>query len=244
MRGYLASIISSAMLIGCSMGRPSEGAVAGLASAVRPTCALGPNENPYFGEVFRGHAANSASATYHGMLLFAMQEPSLACGPGADQSYRVMHLRTFDPVVRMIRIAHDGTRTVVTSVTITQRDGTWPVTSREEKEVSPKDWDEFEKGVQQPGLWSSRVARQASPGYAVSLPAQPLGPTGAGVDPKRQMLDGSTWVLEAHAAGRYDAVLRGGMEPEYAAVVRALWRLAGVELPEELRRPWIQNSSP
>jgi hypothetical protein len=206
---FLLSVAS----IGCS---PPESTSIADGSPVLPSCSLGLSQDPYFGGLLRGDTEFDVS-THYALLLFAMQEPSLACGPGAGESYRVLYLERLAPEVKAIRISHDTTGTTITSVTITRRaDGSWPVTSRVHKDLPDTDWDRFSNLVSRHDPWSLR-----------SMPQYPQEGTG-------RTLDGNIWILEGRAAGRYRAVLRGEMEDPFLQVARALFAAAGAGLPIEL----------
>lgn len=210
----LTLILSSALLVGCWQNSDSPGSQRG--TVVRSACRLGPNEDPYFAGLLRGKSGFNGSDHY-GLLLFAMQEPSLSCAPTAQQSYRVLHARAFAPGVVAIRVEHDDGLSRVVSVEITRRtDGSWPITKRVQKELPEKDWDQFAMIVSQLDLWSQR-----------SLPAPPSGAT--------RTLDGSLWILEGQSGGQYNVTLRGEMESSYFEVARAFFSLAGAEPPSELR---------
>ena len=147
--------------------------------------------------------------------LVAMKEPSLfrRQSEAAHEEYRFLWLRTFHKPIG-IRIWNDGRQAAMRIVRLSGAGGYEPghIESDTTSPVSEEDWKRFRDFIAKAAFWQTPTRdAQEKPGE-----------------------DGSQWILEASAAGKYHVVDRWAPRSgAYTDCCRFLITLARLQIPKE-----------
>jgi hypothetical protein len=167
-----------------------------------------------------------ASADYDGAGLrkqmsgffVLMSEPSLWCGDGPDEVYRLLNYFPFWPPQHptAIRIARVGATSHLRAVSLAGGKGvTLSVDRRTEKPLTDQEWAAFATAVQAADFW---------------MAPNELPKAGA-------VLDGDTWVLEGRRGHSYRVLPFTPVDrPLFLTMLRAFFGMAGLDVPSDLSK--------
>jgi hypothetical protein len=185
------------LVTGHGCGGPGSDVRKPFAREVKRTCPSSADSEVFFpmGAFASSESDGEARRRKYASYLRDLREPSLFCGGGPEEAYRVLRLKPFHAEPLVVRIARMGadTRVVVVASTTAGADGHWIAVNRSEEALADRAWVDFERGVHESNFWYM-------PSYAVKMPGSPA------------ILDGERFVVEGRSRGLYHVVGRGPEE--------------------------------
>ncbi len=201
---------SATATVATATGATATGAAAGAAPAARPACTGDGWYIPQGTFPSRYPAADVPRRRWYSLVLYRMEEPSLACGgwDGSEEVYRLLWLQTFAHPLA-VRVTRRGAGAELVAVEL---DGTGfaepgvPV-ERTRRTLSPAEWGRLQQALRRAGFWSLPTSSNL---YGVH---------------------GSQWIVEARRNGRYHIVDRWSpRDGTYRALGLEFMALAGRDL--------------
>ena len=206
-------------MVGCRANRPIPGV-----AKIRAQCSAQSDNDYYFPvRTFSTAEGSGSELNYeYGGYLARVGEPSLSCGPGPDEAYRLVWTHAFRPDPVVIRISRTAEKYSVIAYRLeagAYANTAIKIVTHTEKLLGSEQWHTLTAAVEQANFFFMPVwhIRTASDPY---------------------VLDGDNWVLEGRVGSSYHAILRGTLEERRVAfnhLCRLFFQFVGFDVPGELQ---------
>ena len=206
----LFALVLASSLQACSWSSPPELPQLLRGQPARSDCPAR-SDNQYFFEKGTLHDKHDFVETWATQYLRAADEPSISCGAGLSETYRVTWLHSFRrPLIVRVTTSHQSATLVATEFNRPESFlKSIKVVRRVETALTSADWLRIKSALDAADFWSMPVT---------------MGLRGN---------DGDEWLVEGRRDGGYHAVNRWGATGAYREAAATILRASGVRSSDE-----------